>query len=216
MRRAGDWWLPGADAYFAPFLEAADGFQLDHLEAALAHCRSWRCAIDGGAHVGTWTVAMAMRFAHVYAFEPAADTFSCLTRNVSERGLTNVIAMNVALGAESGVCVVTDDVTRVGNTGARYLKALNGAGGSRVSVLALDEMGLTTVDFVKLDLEGYEHFALRGAEQTIRQCRPVVVVEEKNFGGRYGQAAGAASALLRDWGAREVARAGKDVIFIFD
>jgi hypothetical protein len=38
------------------------------------------------------------------------------------------------------------------------------------------------VDFIKLDLEGYEYRALLGAAETLERCRPIVMFEEKGKG----------------------------------
>lgn len=202
------WQLPRADTYFAPHL-TAEGFQVDHLKAALKHCRSFRTAIDGGAHIGTWAVHMATRFGRVIAFEPAADTFRCLVWHVRDK--PNVLARMQALGERPGRAAVLDDVTRKGNTGARFL-----TNGADVEVVRIDDLGIEDLDFLKLDVEGYELFALRGAERTLKVCRPVVCIEEKRFAGRFGAADGAASEFLRSLGAREIEAVRNDHIFVWD
>lgn len=207
MKRAGDFWLPEEDSYFKPFLVASKGFQLDHLEAALDYVEEWSCAIDGGAHVGTWTNRLAKDFAEVHAFEPAEDTFECLMRNVSEA--PNVVFHQEALGQKSGVCCVMDDEQRVGNTGSRFVRS--GIGSS--VVVTLDDFSFPALGFVKLDLEGYEYFAVLGAAETLKKHRPVVMVEEKGFGARYDVPTFAASNLLKSMGAHRVKQVGKDHIF---
>ena len=52
-----------------------------------------------------------------------------------------------------------------------------------------------------MDCEGYEYRILQGAEQTIKRCRPVVVVEQKPhdaYSDQYGQHA--AIELMKSWG----------------
>lgn len=202
------WKLPEADSYFAPLL-TDDGFQIDHLRVALGYVRAWRTAVDGGAHVGTWTCWMAQRFGRVLAVEPAEDAFECLFANT--RRLDNVVRLRAALGAAPGVASVLDDARRPGNTGARYLGP-----GNDVEVLRLDDLELEDVDFVKLDIEGGEFHALQGMEATLRLCKPVVCVEEKHFGERFGVRPGAALEFLRMLGAREAEAIGKDHVFLFD
>ena len=203
------WQLPEADTYFAPHL-TDEGFQVDHLKAALTHCRNFRTAIDGGAHIGTWAAHMGRRFRLVLAFEPAEDTFECLARNLS--GAVNVRPVRIALGERAGMARLADDVLRPGNTGARFLVA-----GDEVEVMAIDELDLADLDFLKLDIEGCELRALLGAERTLRACRPVVCIEEKKgFGVRFGLQDGAASAYLKGLGAREIERQRNDRIFVWD
>jgi FkbM family methyltransferase len=203
------WSLPLADRYFAPIL-AKDprGFEIDHLELALSHCRSFRLAIDGGAHIGTWTVAMARYFNQVLAFEPAIDTHACLEANVSARKLDNVTIIRAALGAEVGKGRLIDDLKRIGNTGARHLDRESGGD---LQIVPIDAMGLKSVDFIKLDLEGYEFWGLRGARETLARCRPVVMIEVKNFGTqRFGVTHDAAIGFLKREGFREVLTAKED------
>lgn len=205
------WSLPQADKYFGPIL-AADprGFEIDHLDLALRHCNQFRVAVDGGAHVGTWTRAMAQRFFTVMAFEPAPDSFECLIRNT---GYPNVQRLRLALGAVQTTANVMDDPVRPGNTGARHLHMI-GMGGE-VSVVPLDGFMLAHLDFLKLDVEGYELQALWGAEQTLRRCRPVVMIECKRFKPpRFGVDHETAPRYLIGCGYREVARAKNDRVFV--
>ena len=54
-----------------------------------------------------------------------------------------------------------------------------GRGGGRelVPLSRLDDFGLERVDFLKLDVEGFESQVLEGAAATIERCRPVMYVE---------------------------------------
>jgi FkbM family methyltransferase len=205
------WVLPKADTYFRPILEQDPrGFEIDHLESALSHCKNFRTAVDGGAHVGTWTRQMSTRFSRVLAFEPARDTFDCLRQNLA--GYGNVSIYPNALGPTRCVGSVIDDPVRQGNTGARHL-LLSGEGGD-IEVLPLDYFRLTDLDFLKLDLEGYELFALKGAVETLDRCKPVVLIECKKFKPpRYGNSHEAAADYILTLGYREVARVRNDRIY---
>jgi hypothetical protein len=47
-------------------------------------------------------------------------------------------------------------------------------------------MGLVDVDFIQLDIEGFELRALKGAAETITRSHPVIMVEQKGLGERIG------------------------------
>ena len=204
---AGEWRLPQSDSYFRPLL-TAEGFEIDHLEAALKYVAGFRTAVDGGAHIGTWAARMAASFGRVMAFEPARDTFECLCSNTAE--FDNVEEIPSALGSSRMFGAIRDDPLRAGNTGARFVTE-----GRDFLIEKLDDYELRDLDFLKLDLEGYEYFALLGAQQTVRRCRPVVLIEDKDFGNRYGLERGVAAALLAGWGMKEAERVRNDRIFVW-
>ena len=207
MKRVGDYMVPDAETLQLDAL-AQGGFQLDHLEAALAHVTDWRIAVDGGAHVGSWTRALAKRFDFVLAFEPAEDSFACLKANVGE--LVNVQLFQCALGAvPERMSLHDDEKYDGGNTGGRYLVP-----GNDILVEPLDDRHLDGLGFLKLDVEGYELKALHGARNTLARCKPVVLIEDKaRFASRYGELPHAAASFLQSLGARELVRVGADRVF---
>jgi len=212
MKKSGDIWLPDEDSYFSKFFEDGTGFQLDRLEGALEHITDWGVAVDGGAHVGSWSIVMAEMFGAVHAFEPASDTYECLQANTV--GRINIHLYNKALGDRETMVNSMDDMSRLGNTGSRFV-AINEAGS--VEMTTIDGLNLAELGFLKLDLEGAEILALRGAERTLLRCRPVVYVEaKKGMAGRFGEADKASLEYMRKLGALQVAKFGSDYIFTFD
>lgn len=206
------WSLPAADTYFRPILEQDPrGFQIDHLEVALRHCKLFRTAVDGGAHIGTWSAAMARRFVRVIAFEPAHDTFVCLAQNVA--AFPNVEVRRCALGEKQGHGRVNDDQTRVGNTGSRFITHAAGDQDTATDITRLDDVYVGPVDFLKLDVEGSELAALRGAKATMLRYRPVVMIEVKRL--REGHDPEEAARWLVQFGYREVDRVRNDRVYTF-
>jgi hypothetical protein len=80
-----------------------------------------------------------------------------------------------------------------------------------VPCIPLDAFGLTDVDFLCLDVEGYELAALRGAEQTLHRCHPVVMLESKQLPHMDGKPEDAIR-FLEGMRYRRVAQAHKDVV----
>jgi len=52
--------------------------------------------------------------------------------------------------------------------------------------MTIDDLGLDACDLIQLDVEGFEAKVLQGASQTITRCRPVIMVEDRGHGTRYG------------------------------
>lgn len=217
MKRAGKYWVPDHETQQIDALTAG-GWQLERLHAALAHVPGRTLAIDVGAHVGSWTLAMAEAgFKNVEAFEPAPDTFECLKENAKEWRVTHPIPhfgyvglTNCALGDEVKKMGMREDQKYAGgNTGGRYLK-----GDGNIWVRPLDSWGIDVLDFLKMDVEGFELFALRGARATILKTKPVVLIEDKHrMAHRYGQQPGAAVQFLLDLGMVELGSIGDDRFF---
>lgn len=221
MKRAGKFWVPDAEELQIAALQNGDGWQLDRLDMCirLVPRDRRRVAIDGGAHVGTWTVAMARYFSKVIAFEPAPDTFECLRLNVDEadgRRLipSEIVLTQAALGdvRRSGLGMSDDGRYHGGNTGGRFIE-----GTGTVEMMMIDQLNIDALDFLKLDVEGYEWHALKGAERTIEQFRPLVLIEDKmRFAHRTGVPPHAAADFLIYKGARELDRIGADRVFGWD
>jgi FkbM family methyltransferase len=206
MKFAKKTWLPDADSYFEQKLSDDGLWQPERLELGLKHCSHFGMALDVGAHVGTWTRIMAGKFDQVIAFEPAHDTYECLVKNTES--FRHVFPIRTAMGAELGSAKITDDTTRPGNTGSRFLSE-----GNEVPVLTVDCLGLERLDFLKIDAEGSEYEVLMGAKSSLQRHKPTVVIEIKELGR--GIDPEQAATLLREWGAREAGRTGKDRVYLW-
>lgn len=172
-----------------------DNWQHRDIAVALGFVSGFGLAIDGGAHRGTVTAQLLARFDRVVAIEPGP---------LAERIPAPAEVIRAALGAAPGRCGLADGTE---NTGQRHVVP-----GDEVAVITLDSLSLAP-DFLKLDVEGCELFALQGGEQTIRTHRPVVMLEDNGLSERYGVARGACRVLLESWGARLVAVRNKDEIY---
>lgn len=138
--------------------------------------------IDGGAHVGSYTIPWArhMRgWGSVIAFEPQRWVHMALCGNVVLNNCFNVDVHRLALGAKHGsIGVPRLDPSVPCNSGGVHL----GEGDDFVPVMMIDNLGaapaiLKRCDIIKLDLEGMEPQALAGAEKTIRKHKPIIIAE---------------------------------------
>ncbi len=178
-----------------PHMRAGKGtYQYEKYETALKYAKGRRVAVDIGAHVGMWSRVMALDFKTVHSFEPVEKHIECYRKNMkAEIAAGRAILHATALGAEPGwVAMVNGTEGSSGDTWVKEQKLTDPPEHS-VPLSMLDSYELRDVDFLKVDNEGYELFALRGAEETLKRCRPVVIVEQKpgraqKFGLRERQA----------------------------
>lgn len=168
-------WLPDGETHLTAWMdqrnEIIDGkptYQHHKLQAALAHVKQWRGAVDVGAHCGLWSMHLGKRFEMLHAFEPVAAHRACWEKNMEGRG---GLLYPVALGEQEGKVAIR---TAPDSSGDSWVD-----GEGDIPLKRLDDYLLRDIDFIKLDCEGYELFALRGAEQTLIRCRPCVIVEQK-------------------------------------
>lgn len=149
--------------------------ELPDLDAAVALTKGRKVAVQAGGNVGVWASHLAGKFETVVTVEPDAANYKCLVRNVP----ANVAHRRAGFGAEPGTISL---VNVSGNAGAHYVGS--GQPGD-IPIMTIDSLILSACDLLCLDIEGSEPAALRGAEQTIRRFRPVIMFEEKGLSERY-------------------------------
>lgn len=214
MKEFGGWQFPDGEEHLIEWMGKANklaggrlGYQYEKLTIALSHVKEWRRAVDVGAHVGLFSYHLASRFEAVDAFEPMPTHRECFVHNVTAE---NVALHACALGASAGEVQMT---IYPGNSGHCHIAD---AGEVVVPIATLDSYTFDDVDFLKIDTEGYELEVLRGAIETLRRCKPAIIVEQKaNNGSRYGYDDRAALPFLYDLGARVVAERARDYVLVW-
>jgi FkbM family methyltransferase len=132
--------------------------------------------LDIGAHIGTHTMQMsecAQKDGVVIAFEPQAKLHRELIMNLQLNNCENVIPVHSALGAENGIAYL--EPVRPDNEGYRSISSKRPT--EKVSLATLDSFQLTSVSFIKMDVESYEFEVLKGAYETIMNNKPVMIIE---------------------------------------
>lgn len=147
------------------------------------------CAIDGGANIGVHTVEWGKLLygkGEVISFEPQEAVYYALCGNTALNNCLNVKAINAALGSEVGIIEIPKpDYFKPASFGSLELKQTGDseyigqqiADTDTVPIYTIDHFDLAHVSFIKLDIEGMELEALKGAEKTIQKHKPVLFVE---------------------------------------
>ena len=186
-------------------------YQYHKLDASMKWCKSFRLAVDAGAHIGTWAHWLAYKFNHVHAFEPVSDFRTCFLRNVPRAD--KVTLYPVALGALAGKVRMSIDPA---DTGGTHVDPT--AEDGTVELRTLDSFELTDVDYFKVDAEGYELNIVQGAVETLKRCRPCCVIEQKQhkMAANYGAKGTPAVDFLKSLGAVVRKEIGGDWILSWD
>lgn len=158
--------------------------------------------IDVGANIGEFSLKTAQligRLGRVYAFEPDPENFERMKKNVSlnpELSL-RISARNLGLGETQGqvkLAVVNSTnrgMNRVVNDAAQFANVPL----TTIDMFAKSEH-IHQINWIKIDVEGYELKVLKGAKETLEQLRPSLFIELDDNNLR--QQMSSASALI-DW-----------------
>lgn len=136
--------------------------------------------IDAGANIGIFSAAAAnaCTLGAIYAFEPGSIAFKALENNLSS--YQNIKLMHCGLGAAQADV----DFSISNSTTANFILENNvkikGTNSERIKIDTIDNFvkanNLNRVDFIKIDVEGYEDRVIEGARETIKKFSPVIAM----------------------------------------
>ena len=139
--------------------------------------------IDVGANVGQHAVFASKYAKEVHAIEPYPPVLPRLRSVVEENRINNIVVHPVGLGAtEAERPFFAPPADNLGN--ASFVPGfVTGVKDAELTlrIVAGDpyfsQVAITRVDFIKMDIEGYEKPALTGLRATLRRDRPIVLME---------------------------------------
>lgn len=162
--------------------------KLDHDEFLVpfvtSKLKEGMCVLDVGAFDGDHTIAYSSAVGGsgmVVAVEPGSIAFECLLHNVGLFPLKNVFPLQACVGEHCGQSAAHTPALNLGASvcwpmekekmieGEKYLLTVN--------IDYLTQQCMRKVDFIKLDVEGWEVGALIGATKTLTDHRPQLLIE---------------------------------------
>lgn len=152
--------------------------------------------VDVGANIGFYSVAISNfirnsgSFGKVISFEPFAGNYGRIKANIALNNLEPFCTVHqTALSDHAGTDSITlrEDFSQGSKTGNASIATSEefdaGFETATVDVACLDDIwerlhqNSPAIDLIKLDIEGHEDFCLRGAQDTIKQFRPAILME---------------------------------------
>ena len=174
MKKQKGIWIPEKDTWYG-WSENFESREYKKLQLGGNLC------LDIGAHVGIWTKRLSRDFFQVLCFEPLQKHIECHKKNCED--LNNVTLYEYALSDVETDSIMT---TRDYNSGMSTLLEQKFKNKDTNTVIVktktLDSFNLPKIDFIKIDVEGYETQVLSGAKETIIKWKPKIYIEiwEKN------------------------------------
>lgn len=132
-------------------------------------------SIDVGANVGIYSYALARLGSTVESFEPLAECAAVISAFVHPRINVHCMALS-----DSNKEMIIHIPVLDGHPNAPLASLEHGpenGGHRRVQVRKLDSFGFSDVGFIKIDVEGHERRVIQGALETLRNSRPILLVE---------------------------------------
>jgi len=137
-------------------------------------------AVDIGANIGYYTLIFAKLVGKkglVYAFEPDLDNFEILKKNIKLNNYNNVILINKAVSNKNGKLKLylseknlADHYSFDSNDGRKSID---------VDCVSIDEYFRDIkIDFIKMDIQGYEYIVFDGMRETLKNNNDLKIVTE--------------------------------------
>jgi FkbM family methyltransferase len=188
-------------------------YDRDNFSAISCFIKPGYVCFDVGANIGVYSTVLA-RIAGdaglVHCFEPVDHVRARLRANARLNGMESMNINPFALGSQPGVremhqikegrfrggastFVETENIAAIGESEFETRE---------VEIKTLDQYvidtGVNRVDFLKIDVEGFELEVLTGAADTLSKHRPTIILEYDE--GRHGGQSGSLEGLLRGHG----------------
>jgi len=149
-------------------------------EAIMAHfLKAGMCALDIGANIGYHSLRMASLVApggQVHAIEPMSWAVARLTRNLQlNPQITNISIHHLALSDESL------EKQEISFRASYRLDGRDELQSEKITMWKLDDFlqgqAVHKLDFIKMDVDGYEGKIFKGARETILTQHPMMLFE---------------------------------------
>lgn len=138
--------------------------------------------IEAGAHIGTISVKLSKVCKKVYCFEPVINTYNLLKYNMKNNCNHNYELFNKGLGESCKIehinWISDEGSGGIGLTNNIYsINKNKNKIGNKIEVVTIDSLNLDKLDYIKIDVEGYEENIINGGINTIKKCKPIIILE---------------------------------------
>jgi FkbM family methyltransferase len=169
--------------------EIGEKFEPDNVAFLKVLCDEDSRVLDAGANIGMTALALSQICprGQIAAIEPLPRSFNYLRRNVSEAGAANLKIFNFALGNSEGSVLMQGHSSNYACSfiADNYKIATSDHFSQEVPLRRLDEafseLSLDRLDFMKVDVEGFELEVFRGAKEILNSYKPIVFLEMNHW-----------------------------------
>jgi FkbM family methyltransferase len=206
MKKIDKFWVPDLDKHSYDWTMFEIDIPKHLMDTLLNNGKEIKNIIHAGGNIGIYTLEFAKRCKSVYVFEPSNENFSVLSMNCA--GIDNIFLYKAALGEKrSTINMINDEIEHCGTWRVSEEEG-------DVPVLLIDDFNLKDISIIHLDVEGYELYALRGAEQTIRKYKPLIAFECLQHNNKYGYSENELFNYMDELGYKHFSKYSNEIMFI--
>ena len=135
--------------------------------------------LDIGANIGYHSILMSQcvgDYGKVIAFEPVPEMQNKFIENMELNSSKNIILNKFALSNNHGKIKFYADFTDDTGTSSA-IKMRDTMEEIEVDIKTLDSLNIPKVDFIKIDVEGFEWNVIDGGRNTIERNKPIIIFE---------------------------------------
>ena len=145
-----------------------EGYEIEKQKFIEANCHGM--TLDLGAHIGLYTVIMSRLSTVVVAVEPSPKTRKALTNTLFLNNSSNVAIISNAISDKSGTSTIFMTNDDVSNANSLFVAGKP----HKVNTVCIDSFGVD-FNFIKIDIEGAELLALRGASRVLKKVQAMTI-----------------------------------------
>ncbi len=180
MKKVGNWYIPDSDLSKKSLINFVlkEEFQCKSaLNNAFKHVKRFNNAIDIGTWIGDSTKIIANKFKNVKGFEASPKVYECCKMNLKAHNISNCEIVLTGLSNISG----TQKFLNKGKTFSGWISTsdLKNKNFITIETCRLDDLNLTNIDFIKIDVDSHEGFLVEGAIEFFKKNSPVILIESK-------------------------------------
>ena len=157
-------------------------YEADDLRLMAQYLKTDSVFLDVGANIGLFSLNASniIKTGEILAFEPMSKNFDKLTEHIKRNNIKSIKAFKKAVSDRHSLLTIYTDANDK-NNGMASVYGDTEAGHERVEAVCLDDFlmaqGISRLDFIKIDIEGYELPALHGLKNTIMRHHPIILIE---------------------------------------
>ncbi|MFP4401626.1 MAG: FkbM family methyltransferase [Candidatus Nanoarchaeia archaeon] len=159
-----------------------------YLQHYIPNTKNNNTFIDIGGNIGFYSfLANENNFKEIHTFEANPDTFKILNKNINLNNLKKkIIPNNIALGSKTSELIFAKNKTHTGGSRViqdkKHYKKQENEELISVKQITFDEysknnkLKVENINFIKIDVEGFEYEVLKGMKNTLKQLKPTTKI----------------------------------------